>query len=104
MNCWNVYKHHLCNPTVTIIFAYETLELTHGVRFVHPRRHYCYIMYLPRQSYPSVILYSMGQIDLLMLIEVGGKLCTEIDFGALLKQADERYSNTEFRRYEEVHV
>jgi hypothetical protein len=39
----------------------------------------------------------MRQIDLIMLVGFGGKLRTEVDFEALLKQADERYEVCSFR-------
>lgn len=38
----------------------------------------------------------MRQIDLIMLVGFGGKLRTEVEFEALLKQADERYEVRSF--------
>ncbi|CEJ86575.1 Putative O-methyltransferase [[Torrubiella] hemipterigena] len=48
-------------------------------------------------SLPREVERGMRQIDLIMLVCFGGKLRTEAEFGALLKQADERYEIRSFR-------
>lgn len=43
------------------------------------------------RSFERGFEHGLRQIDLIMLVGFGGKLRTEVEFGALLKQADKRF-------------